>query len=194
MAVSQQGGREKRKSGEPPQHSSVASGPAAIVGPSPVPGRVFPSDPEESRPVLRSLVKVFRFPVICCSPFCLRRVRDQTGEPGCIRAALTVDFLKSRRSGLLPAPGNELLCLATAQLALRRRKAGVSRTFSSIELRTREERPYGSSPCGAAWRACSEIGFAGRASAWRGARPRRGGALFRRGGPPPRPAGVSRRL
>src|SRR5258705_5716769 len=59
------------------------------------------------------------------------------------------------------------LVLATAQLALRRRKAGISRTFSSIELRTGEERPYGSRPCGAAWRAYSEIGFAGRPSGWR---------------------------
>src|SRR5258708_39117674 len=124
MAVSQQGGREKRKSGEPPQHSSVASGPAAIVGPSPVPSRVFPSDPEESRPVLRSLVKVFRFPVICCSPFCLRRVRDQTGEPGCIRAALTVDFLKSHRSGLLPALGNELLCSCDGSIGLAAQEGG----------------------------------------------------------------------
>src|SRR3981189_2683832 len=45
----------------------------------------------------------------------------------------------------------------TAQLALRPRKAGISRTFSSIELRTGEERPYGSRRCGAAWRAYSEI-------------------------------------
>src|SRR5829696_6278354 len=37
----------------------------------------------------------------------------------------------------------------TAQLALRPRKAGMSRTFSSIELRTGEDRPYGSRPCGA---------------------------------------------
>src|SRR5258708_8470072 len=36
------------------------------------------------------------------------------------------------------------LVLTTAQLALRCRKAGISRTFSSIELRTGEERPYGS--------------------------------------------------
>ncbi len=39
--------------------------------------------------------------------------------------------------------------VASVQLALRRRKAGISRTFSSIELRTGEARPYGS-PCGAA--------------------------------------------
>src|SRR6266403_3093049 len=52
----------------------------------PVPDSV--SDPEESRPVLRPLVKVFRFPAICCSAFYMRRVRDQTREPGCIRAQL----------------------------------------------------------------------------------------------------------
>src|SRR6202795_2092090 len=58
------------------------------------------------------------------------------------------------------------LVLTTAQLALRRRKAGISRTVSSIELRTGEERPYGSRPCGAAWCAYSEIGFSGRPSGW----------------------------
>src|ERR1700730_13667951 len=57
------------------------------------------------------------------------------------------------------------LVLTTAQLALRRRKAGISRTFS-IELRTKE-RPNGSRSCGAAWRAYSEIGVADRPSGWR---------------------------
>src|SRR5258708_17733550 len=58
------------------------------------------------------------------------------------------------------------LVLTTAQLALRRRKAGISRAFSSIELR-REERPYGSRPCGAECRAYSVIVFADRPSVWR---------------------------
>jgi hypothetical protein len=66
--------------------STRASRPTAIVGPSLVSGRVFPRDPKESRSVLRSRVKVLR-----------------------PRAALTVDFLTSRRSGLLPALGNGLL-------------------------------------------------------------------------------------
>src|ERR1700738_5660806 len=68
------------------------------------------------------------------------------------------------------------LVLTTAQLALRRRKAGISRTFSSIELRTGEERPYGSRPCGAAWRAYSEIGFAGCPSGRQAGRG--GGGIF----------------
>src|SRR6267142_3079933 len=98
MAVSQQGGGKKRNIGEPPQHSSVASGPAAIVGPSPVPDRVFPSDPEESRPVLRPLGKVFRFP----GGLLFRVLHEKGGGPDRgaglhPRAALTVDFLKARR-------------------------------------------------------------------------------------------------
>src|ERR1700688_4100764 len=36
--------------------------------------------------------------------------------------------------------------VASAQPALRRRKAGISRTFSSIKFRAGEERPYGSRP------------------------------------------------
>src|SRR4030088_428385 len=64
-----------------------ASRPTAIVGHPPlVSGRVFPRDPKEPRLVLRSRVKELR-----------------------PRAALTVDFLTSRRSGLLPALGNGLL-------------------------------------------------------------------------------------
>ena len=64
-----------------PNCSSIrASRPTAIVGPSLVSGRVFPRDPKGSRSVLRSRVKEL-LP----------------------RAALTVDFLTSRRSGLLPA-------------------------------------------------------------------------------------------
>ena len=70
-----------------PNCSSIrASRPTAIVGPSLVSGRVFPRHPKESRSVLRSRVKELR-----------------------PRAALTVDFLTSRRSGLLPALGNRLL-------------------------------------------------------------------------------------
>src|SRR6202158_5384160 len=66
------------------------------------------------------------------------------------------------------------LVLTTAQLALRRRKAGISRTFCSIELRTAEERPYGSRPCGAAWPA-----YSGRPSGWRAVG--RGGGLSKCG-------------
>jgi enamine deaminase RidA (YjgF/YER057c/UK114 family) len=40
--------------------------------------------------------------------------------------------------------------IASAQLALRRRKAGTSRTSSSMKFRAGVERPYGSRPCGAA--------------------------------------------
>jgi len=61
-----------------------------------------------------------------------------------------------------------------AQLALRRRKAGISRSFSLTKFRA--ERPYGSRPCGAAWCAYSEFGFAGRpfgvADHWEGRRTR----------------------
>ena len=54
-----------------------------------------------------------------------------------------------------------------AQFALRRRKAGISRTSSSLQLRMAGERPYGSSPCGAAWCADSVARVAGLASGWR---------------------------
>src|SRR3954454_2025904 len=56
------------------------------------------------------------------------------------------------------------LALTRAQLALRFRKTGMSRTFSSTGLRTGAARPNGSRRCGATGRACSAIGLAGRAA------------------------------
>ena len=53
------------------------------------------------------------------------------------------------------------------QLALRRRKAGISRTSSSVELCIGGDRPYASSPCGAALGEYSEAGVADRPSGWR---------------------------
>ena len=53
------------------------------------------------------------------------------------------------------------------QLALRRRKAGISRTSSSVELWIGGDRPYASRPGGAALGENSEAGVAGRPSGWR---------------------------
>src|SRR6185295_16209592 len=72
----------------------------------------------------------------------------------------------SRRRALLPTLGSELI-LTAAQFALRPRKAGISRIFSSTGPRTGAARPNGSRRCGAAGRACSAIGLAGRISGWR---------------------------
>jgi hypothetical protein len=81
------GDRPVREPASIPNCSYIrASRPTAIAGPSLVSGRVFPRDPKESRSVLRSRVKELR-----------------------PRAALTVDFLTSRRSGPPPALGNALL-------------------------------------------------------------------------------------
>src|ERR1700726_4147114 len=95
------GDRPVREPASIPNCNSIrASRPTAIAGPSLVSGRVFPRDPKESRSVLRSRVKELR-----------------------PRAALTVDFLTSRRTGLLPALGKRVaLVFTAAQLALRRRK------------------------------------------------------------------------
>src|SRR6266436_1479897 len=102
-----------------------------------------------------------------CQVSQLRRLPPRPRSRSDIRNS-QAEARQNRRCHLLPALGSELLLLfTTAQLFLRRRKAGISRTFSSIELRTGEERPYGSRPSGAAWRAYSEIGFAGCPSAWR---------------------------
>src|SRR5712664_46791 len=84
--------------------------------------------------------------------------------------------------GLLPVGGQ--FPGPAAQLALRPRKAGISRTFSSIVLRTGDERPYGSRRCGAACRAYSAVGVAGRPSEWRAIG--RSGGLSKGGGGAPR--------
>src|SRR4029077_20119970 len=76
------------------------------------------------------------------------------------------------------------LVLMSAQFALRRRKAGISRTSSSIELCTGEDRPYESRRCGAALRAYSEPGGAGRPSEWRVVGGSGGGAECGSGGFP----------
>ena len=74
-----------------------------------LPVKDFPAI-RNSRDPYFARVKIFRFSAICCSAFCMRRVRTEA----------------ERRVASL---------LATAQLALRRRKAGISRTSSSIKLR-----------------------------------------------------------
>src|SRR6266850_8223895 len=108
--------------------------------------------------------------VACSMASCGSRVRERRGAMICQR---TLDHALATIASFAGDQIMEALAAAhdgavTAQLALRPRKAGISRTFSSIELRTGEERPYGSRRCGAAWRAYSEIGgFVGRASGWR---------------------------
>src|SRR6266550_5615354 len=56
---------------------------------------------------------------------------DRTEEQGWHpRAALTVDFLKSCRSGLLPALGNELLCSCDGSVGLAAQESrGIENVF-----------------------------------------------------------------
>ena len=109
-------------------------------------------------------------------------------QGGCNRtgsgsSAHSFDGASPSRVAALPSPGSELaLVPTTAQLALRLRKDGMSRTFSSTGLRTGAARPYGSRRCGAVGRACSAIGFAVRASRWRAVGRSDGGTAYCCGG------------
>jgi hypothetical protein len=73
--------------------------PGCNEGPSP--------DPEEPRPV--QVLTFIRFSVICGLAFRMKGTRTKPERRVASARSLTAGFLKSRRSGLLLAIGNELL-------------------------------------------------------------------------------------
>src|ERR1700730_6618420 len=64
---------------------------------------------EPRYPYFDRVQEFFRFSVIGCSAFCMRRVRTKPESRVASARSLDAGLLKSRRSGLLPALGNELL-------------------------------------------------------------------------------------
>src|SRR5260370_38631843 len=94
-------GERSRLQAHPNSSSIRANRPPAIVGPSPVPGRVFPSDPKESQSVLRSRVKAFS--AFGDLLFCMRR------GPTKGRGEWLPRSFDGGRPRILPALGTERL-------------------------------------------------------------------------------------